>query len=138
MNIDLAETMVTNVSTITSLNLASNNISFTSGLALSSIVETLGVGQALSYLNLSSNPLGDRGVAALSRGLMHTRVLALVLSDCGIAEKGFRMLSSVLMQDSWTCVATGLRVLDVSRNSPGVWMAMLETRVPTSKPLARV
>lgn len=112
--------MLTNVSNITSLNLASNNISSRSGLALAAIVETLGVGRTLSYLNVSNNPLGDRGVAALSRGLMHTRVLALVLSDCRISEKGFQMLSSVFMQESWTCAATGLRILDVSRNSPGV------------------
>ncbi|XP_068761724.1 NLR family CARD domain-containing protein 3-like [Montipora capricornis] len=93
----LADAMATN-STVTLLDLSSNEISISGAAALAKSME---VNSTLTELNLSESGIGDSGAAALAKALeVNSTLTELNLSENGISDWGAAALAKAMAVNS--------------------------------------
>ena len=106
----LADTMATN-STVTQLNLFSNEIGDSGAAALAKAIE---INSTLTELDLSRNEIDDSGAAALAKAMeMNSTLTKLYLSDNKIGDSGAAELAQAMKINST------LTKLDLSLNEIG-------------------
>lgn len=96
---------------VTSLDLCRNRLSSSSGKAVEVLLEK----NSLTALNISENPIGNKGLAAICNGLKRSYLLEELLMDkCGFDSVGAAALTSALAEG-----AVGLKTLSISGNMIG-------------------
>ena len=112
-------TMLRTNSTLTDLNLATDNIGKSGAGALG---EMLLVNAHLESLNLNGNSIGSEGASEIVRALQHanTRLERLSLDCTEISEEFYLVLAQALRSPSCP-----LRLLSASRNNAGDKVALL-------------
>ena len=90
-----------------------------------SISETIKINHTLQVLNVSNNPIGDEGIAAIAGTLDNARISELIVSYCSITVTGAKSLAAGLAKNQ------SMTLLDVEGNNITVdgAIAILEAAV---------